>query len=213
MRVMTLQRSWSSAMSAKRNKAQDHPRHMRIAVPSLPIDVSKNSRESIPSLSANAGSEQSPQKATVDVAERMPRSYARAVSVMRSQLNSLRIAGCESDVCRAYQSILDYLSSLDVERVREILEHPSPKDKSFLELSDEQLASLSLDQAISLINVPGATRKFLERLAAHRFFVTPGDLSGTRNREALIEKLHALAGNERTLQTIERLAGEGQPKG
>ncbi|MBK8251047.1 MAG: hypothetical protein IPK82_00055 [Polyangiaceae bacterium] len=141
--------------------------------------------------------------------DKAKRDFERALLLMRSLVEPLRIARSDPGTLRTYLLIVEYLSALDVAEVTKILARQTQPTES-RPVSDEDLTSLSLDDAEKLLMQVGVTRKFLERLASRRFHMTSGDISGTPNRDVLVQKLASLIENERTLQTIERLASGGE---
>lgn len=154
-----------------------------------------------PGLSAVEGS----RRTVTSETEKLSHDFERALVLMRAVGDTLRVAQSDSDILSAYVSIVEYLSTLDAAKRLEILAR-SVQTTEPTSLSDEEISLLSLEEAEKLIAQPKCSRKFLERIASGRFHMTSGDISGTRNRNALVQKLSALIENERTLQTIERLA-------
>jgi hypothetical protein len=121
-------------------------------------------------------------------------------------LRGLDMANSDPALRLAYRLLLEFLSSNDNQKLvfgrREIGEH---KSHSTVCTVDDDLASLSIEDLEKILSTDDVSKAYLSKIAAIRFSVTRGALSKL-SREALHLKLRNLVENEKTHQTISRVA-------
>jgi hypothetical protein len=138
------------------------------------------------------------------------KSIKSLLKILASQYDVLASAQCEESVLKDYAALLRYLRSAKKEDVDRIF---SDTPDLFLELrseapehTDTDLRNLSLDEAEKLVNDETTSRKYLERIAIHRFNVPKGSMRSFSNRPLLVDKLLTVIRNERTHTTIDLVA-------
>jgi hypothetical protein len=109
-----------------------------------------------------------------------------------------------------YKKLQSYLRNLSDDEIFTILNSKSKKSASNFvqpinELQDNEIEKLTIEQVKEEILNDKISKKYLDRIAGIRFGVTKSGASSL-NREALIEKLQVLISNEKTHDTIARLA-------
>lgn len=141
--------------------------------------------------------------------------YDKLLSILRATSDVLKTAHCPRTVTDDYVRLLGYLASIDDTQIQRILSpSAAPKAGPAASISDDAIRKMSLEDVESLTRSEMTTRATLERVAVLRFFMTRGDISSARNRDALIERLLGMVENERTRFTIHKLAsGEGRKTG
>jgi len=141
------------------------------------------------------------------------RRFQRLVDLLKAYFELLKLAQASRGTVDSLGRLVNFLSAADDELIRNILSRaPAVPEtaRPSLVLADEDIRSMPTSEIEALLARPDVRRKTLEQVAAVRFFMTRGELSSTPNRAALIEKLLALVENERTRQTIQKLAS-GEP--
>jgi len=145
------------------------------------------------------------------------RRYTRALSLVEAQIRLLRQGEASSESIEALQAVLAFLRREKEAVVNDIVKQgataPGRRSRSTSSpsLDDETISKMSLtdvelattDDSVSLAN--------LKRIAAIRFAFAPGALSRV-SRENLAQSLRDSVENERTHETISRLAGNSPEK-
>ena len=147
-----------------------------------------------------------------DQADKLRAKYKRAVDVIDSYIDALVIAESSKTTIATLRGIVTHLRGLHELAIGEIISAnrlaPSKRPKAVVPKIDEAtLASMSLSAVEVLVSEPDTSLENLRRLAASRFGFTPGLLSRL-SRKDLIQKISEAVENERTHETIARLAGE-----
>jgi hypothetical protein len=111
----------------------------------------------------------------------------------------------------SYRRLLRYLRAQPAEQISQIIGEArgtagKTGKKQEPELSAEEIRAMKHENILELASNEGTPRKQLESIAMLRFGVTKGGLSTLRNRDALVEKLRTLIGNEKTHASITRAA-------
>lgn len=144
------------------------------------------------------------------------KSIRSLLKVLASQYDVLASAQCEESVLKDYAGLLRYLGSARKEDIDRIFsDTPNLFSKLATEApqhADADLRIISLDEAEKLTNDETTPRKYLERIAIHRFNIPKGSMRSFSNRQLLVDKLLTVIRNERTHTTID-LVARGQSGG
>ena len=119
----------------------------------------------------------------------------------------------DPSLLHSYKHLLRYLRSQPVENIQKILGSPirtseKSERESDPEFAGQTLSEMPFEKVLDLASNPSTSRKLLERIATERFSVTRGGLSALRTRDALVEKLRTLVGNETAHGSITRAVGQ-----
>jgi len=124
-------------------------------------------------------------------------------------LRGLEIANADPALLMAYQKLLAFLASDEAGLYDAIFGKRSISKRenstSDLAMSDDDIAKLNIEDLEKILLVENISKADLAQIATMRFSVTKGSLSKL-SREALRLKLKNLIENEKTHQTIGRLA-------
>ncbi len=107
----------------------------------------------------------------------------------------------------AYKELLHYLKSQSPEKAAEIIglgHSKTLRQKAAPRFSDEQIRAMTKNEVKDIATNPAIPRRDLEQIASVRFGVTRGGLSNLRSRDALVQKLLTLIGNESAHESIAR---------
>jgi hypothetical protein len=142
--------------------------------------------------------------------------YQNLLSMLARTGKYLEGLNADPSVLKSYRRLLRYLRSQPAERFPEIIGESAhsgekPGKKYEPELSEQEINTMAFTAILNLASSQETPRKLLERIATVRFGVTRGGLSALRNRDALVEKLRTLIGNESTHDSITRAAGQQSP--
>jgi hypothetical protein len=145
--------------------------------------------------------------------------YRQVVALQEQALKFLQNAHLEPEVMQTYKAVLHYLRTRSDEQIEAMLGRKSktrqdtsrtPPDA---DLTDEQIGRMTLDEVADRIESKSSSRRLIERIAACRFGVTKGAISGLHGRAALVEKILTLIRNERAHASIVRAVDETVRKG
>ena len=139
--------------------------------------------------------------------------FDKVLKVIELQLKTLEQAEASVETIATLKQLLRHLRGLKEPLLSEILsvsEHKGKRTENpprHSELDDAAISDLSLDGVETLINDSNITVLYLRRIAVSRFALPPGTLPKL-SRDRLIEKIRNCIENERTHDTISRLAGK-----
>lgn len=116
-------------------------------------------------------------------------------------------------VLKSYKQLLRYLRARPATSLPEILGGAAIRrvrvgQASKEKLSDQEILSMNTERILNLAADRDIPRREIERIATVRFGMTRGGLSTLRSRDALVEKLRTLIGNEGTHESITRAAAQ-----
>jgi hypothetical protein len=120
--------------------------------------------------------------------------------------------GIEASTLSSYKHLLRYLRARPESELLEIVGRSGSSRRDLretLELSEDEIRSMSFERIMDLASNTEIPRRTIEKIATIRFGMTRGGLSTLRSRDALVEKLHTLIGNEGTHDAISRVASLG----
>ncbi len=142
--------------------------------------------------------------------------YQRLLSLLASTLKYVQGINADPSLVKSFKQLLRYLRTLPPANIDEILGNTSSNAKrsgrgSEPPPSDEKILGMTFQQILELASNPQVPRTHLEQIATVRFGMTKGGLSILRSRDALIEKLRTLIGNESAHDSITRAAGKHRP--
>ncbi|MGN7124228.1 hypothetical protein [Methylorubrum thiocyanatum] len=138
-----------------------------------------------------------------------------ALQVIDSQRKILSDSKSDEMLVRDLSAIVRYLNSMSISQASHILEkaHRRGHDQKKNQAEDfTQAYNLNLDDIQSIIDSENVTRGELESIAVGRFQVPKGSLRSIGNMEQLKMKVSTLVQNERSHQTISKLAGDHKYK-
>jgi len=131
----------------------------------------------------------------------------KLVQILAEQRRVLEAAGCDDRIIDDYAALIRFLKRTNPAELGRIFSKRSGEQTSLeTERSEAELANMSAGEVESLISDDATPRKFLERVAIHRFQVPKGSMRSFANKAALVEKLLTLLRNERAHTTIETVA-------
>jgi len=132
------------------------------------------------------------------------------LKVLASQYDALVAAGSDASLLNDYAALVRYLrfsSKSETAKIFSDAARPIPRPAvASPEYSDNDLRNRSLEEVEKIVNQETTPRKYLERIAIHRFDVPKGSMRSFSNRRLLVEKLLTLISNERTHVTIDLVA-------
>ena len=138
--------------------------------------------------------------------------FRRALTVIETYIRALDQADANKETIAALKAVVVYLRGLREPTVNEILSTKrlatkkrrvaSPK----AEPDNAAITNMSLGDVEAVLRDQSASLSNLKRIAAVRFAFAPGALSRL-SKERLIERLRDTMENEKTHETISRLAG------
>lgn len=142
--------------------------------------------------------------------------YQKLMAILEANLKYLRTVMIEDEVLDVYKELLRYLQSRPDDKILELIGKKRPsahqtKNAPF-RLNEDEIRSMSAEQVRELASDPKVSRRELEQVASIRFAVTRGGLSNLRTREALVQKLLTLIGNETTHDSIARVVDAASPQ-
>jgi hypothetical protein len=135
--------------------------------------------------------------------------YEKVLKILSLTEKYLLGLNTDSATLTSFRKLLRYLRSRPATSIPEIIGGVSSKKGSVPQkvgLSDEAIRSMSVETILDLASDKGVPRRQIERIASVRFGMTRGGLSTLRSRDALVEKLRTLIGNEVTHESITRAA-------
>lgn len=146
-----------------------------------------------------------------DAAKRQTQ-FKKALAVIELHVRSIEQAEANADTIAALKAVLAYLRQVKEPVLAEIFSKIAPARKgskvaSRIEADDATITNMSLGKIEALVRDPSVLLSDLKRLAAVRFAFPPGVLSNL-SRERLIQRLLDTMENEKTHETISRLAGK-----
>lgn len=131
------------------------------------------------------------------------------VRSLSNTLRGLEIANSDPALCLAYQKLLDFLTGNDSKLVEAVFGELKKKKydghASSSNVSSDEIAKLSIEDLEKILIANVVSKADLAQIAIVRFSVTKGTISKL-SREALRLKLANLIENEKTHQTIGRVA-------
>lgn len=135
---------------------------------------------------------------------------ARLLLVLAKHRDLLAASGSDETLLKNFSALLKFLRSAKPEERNRIF-FSSPKTvkkplQAHPEFSDEEISNMPVERLEKLINEPAIPRKFLERIAIHRFKVPRGSMRSFSNRRILLDKLATLIRNEQTHRAIDTVA-------
>jgi hypothetical protein len=138
-----------------------------------------------------------------------------ALQVIDLQRKILSDAKADDLLVKDLSSLVRYLQSMSNSQASHILEKAhrrSQEQKKTYHDAISQVYNLSLDGILKIINNEDVTRAELESIAVGRFQVPKGSLRSLGNMDQLKTKVNNLIQNERSHQTISKLASEHKYK-
>jgi hypothetical protein len=147
-----------------------------------------------------------------DVRSSAEAEFEKLLDVLTRTGKYLEGIGIDASILSSYKHLLRYLRTRPESELSEIV-GPSGGSKRTIkdqfEPSDEEIRVMSFDAILDLASNKDIPRRTIEKIAVIRFGMTRGGLSTLRSRDALVEKLHTLIGNEGTHDAISRVASLG----
>jgi hypothetical protein len=128
------------------------------------------------------------------------------LKILSLHYNMLVSSGSNKEILRTYKILIQYLKTASKKDLDRIFSTPEAFSSELATLKDEhsdsEISMLSLDDITNLLDDEKTSRKYLERIAIHRFGVPRGSMRSFSNRKMLVDKLLALIRNEQTHATI-----------
>lgn len=149
-----------------------------------------------------------------DVRPSVEAEYEKLLDILTRTGKYLEGLGIDASVLSSYKHLLRYLRARPESDLAEIIGkagHDKPERRQKYQLSEEEIRSMSFERILDMAANKEIPRKAIERIATIRFGMTRGGLSTLRSRDALIEKLRTLIGNEGTHDAISRAASLQAP--
>jgi hypothetical protein len=144
------------------------------------------------------------------------RRIERLLKLLDEQHHVLVAAGGDKRIILEHRALIQFLKSASTQDLRRIFSTPAlsrsltaPQLTSAQlveELPETELAHIANSEVEKLIENEKTPRRYLERIAIHRFNVPRGSMRSFSNRRLLIEKLQTLIQNEQTHIAIEEVA-------
>jgi hypothetical protein len=136
----------------------------------------------------------------------------KLLKVLEQNLKGLESAAADQNLISLYKGLLDYLRKFNNEDALRILFSSEIRKHRDIplgndQLSDEQIAKLSLSDVEGMVYSDKNSKKCLDRIAMVRFNMSKWEVAKT-SRDKLIEKIETLISNQKTHEAIGRLAGD-----
>ena len=132
------------------------------------------------------------------------------LKVLSKHYNILVSTGSDQAFLKNYSALLKFLRSAKREDINHIFFRPTALVQKLAQsepkFTDSDIANFSIEELEKLLNDNATPRKFLERIAIHRFKVPQGSMRSFSNRRMLVEKLATLIRNEQAHATIDTVA-------
>ena len=142
--------------------------------------------------------------------------YQNLLNLLARTSKYLEGLNVDPTLLKSYKQLLRYLRTRPAASIPEILGNATCRvevvgKRDEQQLSDQEILAMTFEQILHLASNPKIPRRHLEKIASARFGVTKGGLSTLRSRDALVEKLRTLIGNEGAHDSITRMAGKQWP--
>lgn len=139
-------------------------------------------------------------------------NYKFLLSILARHLQYLESVKADPELLKVFDHVLRYLNATPY---RNMLEgqigyqywapHYKTPDNSIL---DQNISQLSLEEVQRIIKDERSTRRYLEEIGIFRFGMTKSDVSKTKNKRILIDRLKSIIDNEMTHESIGRQASK-----
>ncbi len=138
-------------------------------------------------------------------------AFKKLIKLLKLNYRILEDSYADKNLLLVYNKLLNHLDKSSYEDIEEFFsENTEIKKNQYVktELTKNEILNLELDGINRIINEKETTRKSLETIASVRFGMTRGEISQTKNKEKLIEKLQNFIDNEKTHVVIMRQASK-----
>jgi oligoendopeptidase F len=135
--------------------------------------------------------------------------YDSLIDYFNIDIRKLKKINVNEDFITLYKTVISYLDNLSDEELNKF-QHKKTEAKvsTKISLTNEEIIELSDANINSLLQNDKIQRQLLEKIAAVKFNMTPGEISNLSKKEYLIEKIKVCMRNKDTHESIIRIAGK-----